>query len=190
MIGLEPSERGLGHLLDVLWTAVLASALSRLGVDIVAELRRDHHLVAERADGVADEFFVGERTISFGGVEKADATLVGGPDQLDCVVPVGRRAISPIKVHAAEAEGRYFQRSQPAAGNGSVRIGPRVGRGLPLRQGVSASRDHGQQRCYRDSCPGDENVSPVVWGRAAKCTRGITVIAHRRSSSRCARFTF
>jgi hypothetical protein len=44
---------------------------------IEAELGGNHDLSAERSKRFADQFFVGERPINFGGVEKRDAALYG-----------------------------------------------------------------------------------------------------------------
>ena len=50
-------------------------------VDLEPELRGDHHLLAERCEGLADELFVGERTVDFSGIEEGDAAFDGGPNQ-------------------------------------------------------------------------------------------------------------
>ena len=81
-VGLEPLQRGLGDLLDVLRPAVEAGLLP-VGLDLEAELGGDDHLCAERRERLAHEFFVGERTVDFGGVEEGDAAFDGGPDQGD-----------------------------------------------------------------------------------------------------------
>ena len=55
--------------------AVQASRLLGLGIDREAELRRDHHLVANRRQRLADDLLVGEGTINLRCVEEGDATL-------------------------------------------------------------------------------------------------------------------
>ena len=91
-VGLEPLERGLDDLLDVLGPAVQGSPLaSVLRIRRQAELGGDHHLVAERSERFAHEFFVGERAVDFGGVEERDAAFDGRADQGDpfLLVPAG-----------------------------------------------------------------------------------------------------
>ena len=77
--------------------------------DLEPELRRDHDLIAERRQRFADELFVSEGAVDFGGVEERDAALDGGADQRDHLLLVHRRAIAEAHAHAAEAEGRDFQ---------------------------------------------------------------------------------
>ena len=60
-VGPQPLQRCLGNLPDVLRAAVQASStLSRLGIDVEAELGGDHHLLTEGGKGFADELFVDE----------------------------------------------------------------------------------------------------------------------------------
>ena len=85
-LDLEPLERALGGLLDVLRPAVQArpalhAAGVELRVEVESELGGDDHLVAERGEGLADEFLVRERAVDLGGVEERDAELDGRPDQ-------------------------------------------------------------------------------------------------------------
>ena len=107
-IGLQPLERGLGDLLDVLRAAVHAAA-ARLRIEVEAELGGDHDLVAEGGEGFADELLVRERAVDFGGVEERDAALDGRPDQRDPVLLVDCRAVAKAQSHAAEPDGRDFQ---------------------------------------------------------------------------------
>ena len=51
-LDLEPLERGLGDLSDVLRPAVQATLLARLRIEVEPELGGDHHLLAERARGL------------------------------------------------------------------------------------------------------------------------------------------
>jgi len=43
------------------------------------ELGGDHHVLADRCDGFADEFLIGERFPSFGGVEQAMVRSMAAP---------------------------------------------------------------------------------------------------------------
>ena len=91
---------------DSLRAAGDAAVLARFGVDIEAELGRDHDLVAKRRKRFADDFLVGERAIDFGGVEQGDPALDRAADQRDCVFLRQRRSIAEADAHAAEADGR------------------------------------------------------------------------------------
>ena len=72
--------------LDVLGAAVEAAAGLAVRVEFEAELGGDDDLVAEGREGFADEFFVGEGAVDFGGVEEGDAALDGGADERDHLV--------------------------------------------------------------------------------------------------------
>ena len=77
-IDLEPLERALHHLFDVLWPTVQPSQTSlRLGINFPPELGGDHHLPTEGSEGFAHEFFVYVRAIDFGRVEERDAAFNG-----------------------------------------------------------------------------------------------------------------
>ena len=71
-------ERRVRRLPDVLGPAVQPLRLA-LRVEAEAELRRDHHVVADRLQGLAHQLFVRERAVDLGGVEEGDAPLHGAP---------------------------------------------------------------------------------------------------------------
>ena len=77
---LSRLQRGLGDLPDVLRPAVQADVRER-PAECVAELGRDHDLVAERRQRLADQFLVRERAVGLGGVEEGDAALDRRADQ-------------------------------------------------------------------------------------------------------------
>ena len=79
-VGLEPLERGLGHLADVLGAAVGASPARFADV---AEFRGDHDLVANGRKSLADDLLVRVGAVGFGGVEKGDAALMRLPQERD-----------------------------------------------------------------------------------------------------------
>ena len=109
-IDLEPLERGLGDLLDVLRPAVQADpARPAVGIELEPELGGDHHLLAERGEGFAHELLVRERAVDLGGVEERDAAFDGRPNQRDHLLLVRGRAVAEAHAHAAEPEGRDFQ---------------------------------------------------------------------------------
>ena len=91
-VGLEPLQRGFGHLADVLRPAVEAGLLAVL--ELEAELRRDDDLIANRPERFADELFVRERAVGFGRVEERDARVDGRADERDAVLATRRRGRS------------------------------------------------------------------------------------------------
>ena len=79
-VGSEPLERGLGHLLDMFGATVqYRCTLCSPGIDlgVKAELGGDHHLPTEGRERLSDQFFVCERSIHFGGIEKCDTAFNG-----------------------------------------------------------------------------------------------------------------
>ena len=70
-IGAKPLEHTFDSELDVLGLAVEPrTPLTRLEIDVPAELRCDHDLVSERGDAFAEDTFHLMRTIRLGRVEK------------------------------------------------------------------------------------------------------------------------
>ena len=72
-IGLESLQRRVGHLPDVRGPAVQPRLLAAL--ELEAELGRNHHLIANRAERFPDELFIRERPVRFGGIEERDAAV-------------------------------------------------------------------------------------------------------------------
>jgi hypothetical protein len=89
---------------DVLGAAVEAVPFPRARVDVEAELGRDHHLIADRFERLADEFLVGERAVGLGRVEEGHAQVNRMPDETDHSVPVGDGSVVRAHAHAAKAE--------------------------------------------------------------------------------------
>ena len=86
-----------------------ATLLARLRIEVEPEFGGDHHLLTERREGFADEFFVRERAVHFGGVKECDAALDGRSDQRDTLLLFDCRAVAKAQTHAAEPDGRDFQ---------------------------------------------------------------------------------
>src|ERR1700733_13170937 len=109
-IGLESFQRGLGDLADVLGPAI-DSSQRPLGfrIDFESELGCDHDLIPEGSERLADQFFVGERAVSFGGIEECDTTFEGSADERDAERLFDRGTEAGAQSHAAEAERRNFQ---------------------------------------------------------------------------------
>ena len=84
---------GLGDLADVRRPAVEAGLLAVL--ELESELGGDHDLIANRRERFADEFFVRERPVRFGGVEERDAAINGRADDADPVLRLRGRPRSP-----------------------------------------------------------------------------------------------
>jgi len=107
-LDLEPLERALGGLPDVIRPAVDANW--SVGTELEAEFGRDDHLLAERRKRFTNQFLVDEWTVNFGGIEKGDAAFDGSSDERDHLLPVsGRRAVAVAHSHAAEPDRRDFQ---------------------------------------------------------------------------------
>ena len=78
-------------------------------VQVEAELRRDHDLVADGLERLADELLVRERPVHLRGVEEGDAAVDRGADQRDHLLPVGKRRVALAHPHAAEPDRRDLQ---------------------------------------------------------------------------------
>jgi hypothetical protein len=77
-----------------------------------AEFGGDHDLAAQRRQRFADQFFIVERAVDFGGIEEGDAAFDRRAHQGDHGLAVGRLAVGVRHAHAAQAEGRDFQVSE------------------------------------------------------------------------------
>lgn len=86
-----------------------AAALAGLEVDVETELGGYHHLAADGLERLAEQLFVGEGAIGFGGIEMGNAAVMGGANQLDHLALVGCRTIGRAHAHAAEADGGDFE---------------------------------------------------------------------------------
>ena len=109
-IDLEPFERAFDGLLDVIGPAVQAwRAFHPAGIGIRAEIEAefggDHDLLAEGREGFADQLFVSERAVDFGGIEEGNASFDGGVEKGGHFLLIFGRAIGKAHSHAAESEG-------------------------------------------------------------------------------------
>ena len=108
-IGPEALQRFLDDAPDALRPAVQ----SVRAIDLEAELGRDGHLVADRCEGLADQFLVDIGTVDFRRVEERDAALVGIANLTDALGPVNARpVVAAAERHVAEANLRHLQASQ------------------------------------------------------------------------------
>src|SRR6185369_8326074 len=77
-ISLEPPQRCIGHLFDVLGATVQASLFAILNLE--PELSGDHHLVTKWSQRFAHQFFIYEWTINFSRIEESYAAFDGCSD--------------------------------------------------------------------------------------------------------------
>src|SRR3954452_13293076 len=106
-IALEALQRRLSHLTDVRGAAVKACLLTVL--ELEAELGRNHHLIADRRQCVADELFVREWSVRFGRIEERHTTFECCPNDRETVFTGASGAVAKADAHAAEAERRHFE---------------------------------------------------------------------------------
>ena len=108
-IGLEALERSFGDFLDVFGTTVQAGLLAGFGSSSKPNLVAITTLSRKGAERFAHQFFVGERTVDFGGVEEGDAAFDGRPDGaiISCLSAAGPwPKLIPMQ---PKPEGRNFQ---------------------------------------------------------------------------------
>ncbi len=119
VVGAQPLQHRVDGAADVLGLAVCAGpALTGVGVDVHPELGGDHNLIAHRLQGLPDDPFGFQRSVSLGGVEECHALVDGGADQRDHVLPTGYRAVERAgHCLAAQPDGGNLQWPQ-AAGTG------------------------------------------------------------------------
>jgi len=80
-----------------------------IGAEIEAEFGGDHDPVTDGREGFAQEFFVRERAVDLGSVEKRDAAFHGCAEKRNHLPLVFGRSVGKAHAHTAESEGRYFQ---------------------------------------------------------------------------------
>ena len=102
VVGADPLERCVAGRQHVLAVPADAKPFPLFVAD-VAELGREHDLVAPALDRPADESLVGERAVDVGRVEEVDAELERALDRRDRLGLV-RRSVELGHSHAAEAE--------------------------------------------------------------------------------------
>ncbi len=109
-ISLQAPERRLGHHADVLRPTVEpTAAFGGDGIDVEAELGRNHHPISHRGQGLADQFFIDERAVRLCRVEQRHPQIDRLADQGNHVRFVRRRAVEGAHAHAAQSKGRDLQ---------------------------------------------------------------------------------
>ena len=101
VVDAEALQRRVAGLPHVLRSAGDAEELAVLAAH-VAELRREHDLVAPARDGPTDEALVGEGAVHVRGVKESNAEVEGALDDGDRLGVVGR-AVELAHAHAAES---------------------------------------------------------------------------------------
>jgi hypothetical protein len=108
----QPPERLLGDLPDMFGSAVQERAALHAACvagGIETELGPYGHLPPEGLQGLANQLFIDEGAVNFGGVEEGDAPFHRGADQRDHLLFVGRGTVGEAHAHAAHAHGRHLQ---------------------------------------------------------------------------------
>jgi hypothetical protein len=93
----QPAQRCIGDLRDLLGAAVEPDRPAVL--DAPPELRGDHDLVAQRREGLTDEFFVDVGAVDLGGIEERDVALDRATQHADhgvAVAGVGAVALGAL----------------------------------------------------------------------------------------------
>src|SRR5439155_16502414 len=81
--------------------------------DFDAELAGDHHLSAQWRQRLANELFIGKRTVNFGSIEECDAAFHGRADERDHRLLVRWETVALAHPHAAEPERRDLEIAVP-----------------------------------------------------------------------------
>ena len=109
-INVQALEGGIADFFDVLRAAVeWGGARRQTGLAVEAEFGGDLYLVADWREGFANEDFVGERSIDFGGVEDRDTEVDGFVHEGDHLVFVVDYPGGEAHAHAAETECGNFE---------------------------------------------------------------------------------
>src|SRR5262245_28577565 len=101
-IGLQASQRCLGDLANVRRPAVQSRLLAVL--ELEPELGRNRDLVTNRLKRRADELFVREWPVRFGGIDERNPAIDGGTNDRDAFVAARRLSVTETDAHATEAE--------------------------------------------------------------------------------------
>lgn len=106
----QAAQRFLHDATDALRPAVQPAAGLRVRE---AELGRDHDLVPDRLQRLAQEVLVGAGAVHLGRVEEGDTAFERGADQPDGLLPVRGRPVAEAQSHAAQAQCRDAQAASP-----------------------------------------------------------------------------
>ena len=104
-LDVEPLERCLGHLFDMLGPAIQAA----VGIQLEPELRGDHYLLTKGSEAFAHELFVDKGAVDFRRIEEGHAALDGEMQKSDHLLPVFGGTIGIVHSHAAQPDRRDLQ---------------------------------------------------------------------------------
>ena len=105
-IHAQPSQAALAGLADIFRFATDAPGVGILWIANNTEFRSQHNLVATASDGLANEFFVGKRSIDVGSIEKSYAEFQGPVNRSQRFMVVAP-AVELRHTHAAQAHGGH-----------------------------------------------------------------------------------
>jgi hypothetical protein len=95
--------QSLQHLVDDL-ADVIRPAVQSSRFELEAELRGQHHLVADRFERFAYQGLVRAGAVRLSGVEERHPLVVGASDEVDAVLGVDRVPVVGAEAHAAEPD--------------------------------------------------------------------------------------
>ena len=109
-INFKAFERTFDRLPDMHWLAVKhLFAVFNLN----AEFGGNDHLSLKWCKSFTHQFFVGKRTVHFGSIKEADATIHSGANQGDHLLFIRSWTITIAHPHTPEPQGRDFQITVP-----------------------------------------------------------------------------
>ena len=107
-IGAKPLEGFFDDHTDAFRPAIQADFRPAI---LEAEFRRDHHLITDRRQRLADEILVGEWPVGLCRVEEGHAPVMRRPQERNGIAALHRRPAMVVQPHAAETDRRYVRAS-------------------------------------------------------------------------------
>ena len=87
--------------------------LRSIRVNVEPKFSGNHHVFAQRGKCFADEFFIGEPSVNFCGVEKRDSAFDGRANQRNHFLFVFRWTKPKAHPHTTESNRRYLKPAVP-----------------------------------------------------------------------------
>ena len=187
-VDAEPLQRPLDGAPELTGQQHAPKRLAFDGIDVLRELGRDDDLAAERAERLADKFFVGVRSVDLRGVEEGYAAPDGGTDEGDHLVAVGVAAVPSRHGHASQPDGRDLQTADAElsflhaflltrerygrAGARSKNRSPRRSRRMPRRSKVATRTPNTATAGSTNTSPVNHSDAPLVVGLLARISIG------------------
>ena len=79
------------------------------GIGRETEFRGDDDLVTDGRECLAEQFFIGERAVNLGSIEKIDTQIDGFMNEIDHFTDVGGWTISHAHSHTSQTQCGHFQ---------------------------------------------------------------------------------